>query len=58
MAVTAMGPGVSLRRRWSLPHSCGARHLPLLLVIQGEAKRIAKGHQRPFHRIGFGLLDG
>ena len=31
--------------------------LPLLLVIQGEAERVAKGHQRPLHRVGFGFLQ-
>ncbi len=33
-------------------------HLPLALVVERQAKRIPKGHQGAFHRIGFGLLDG
>jgi hypothetical protein len=36
----------------------GTRDLPLLLVIERQTKGIAKGHQRSFHRIGLGLLDG
>jgi hypothetical protein len=33
-------------------------HLPLALVVERQPKRIAKGHQRPLHGIGLGLLDG
>jgi len=39
-----------------LPH--GAGDLPLLLVVEREPEGIAKGHQGPFHRIGFCLLEG
>lgn len=35
-----------------------ATHLPLALVVKRQAKRIAKGHQGAFHRVGFRLLDG
>ena len=31
--------------------------MPLLLVIQGEAKRVPEGHQRPLHGVGLGLLE-
>jgi hypothetical protein len=34
-----------------------ATHLPLALVVKRQAKRIAKGHQGAFHRIGFRFLD-
>ena len=39
-----------------LPNRTG--DLPLLLVVQGQPERVTKGHQGPFHRIGFGLLEG
>lgn len=48
------------RSRW-LPWSRSPLppgHLSLALVIERQAKGIAKGHQGPFGGIGFGLLDG
>ena len=43
---------------WALMWRRGTGDLPLLLVVERQTKRIAKGHQRSFHRIGLGLLDG
>jgi hypothetical protein len=34
-----------------------AAHLPLLLVVKRQTKRVPKGDQRSFHGVGFGLLD-
>lgn len=46
-------PGLRLARR-----GCSATHLPLALVVERQAKGVAKGDERPLHGIGFRLLDG
>ena len=47
----------SRRRLGCSCHWLGIAHLPLLLVVERQAERIAKGHQRPFGGIGLGLLE-
>jgi len=42
-------------------HQEGARwlnHLPLLLVVEGQAEGVAEGHKGPLHGVGLRLLDG
>ena len=62
---TGAGPVAWLQRPSSHRHrpglGCGGAtrwcDLPLLLVVERQPERIAKGHQRPFGGIGFGLLE-
>jgi len=44
-------------RQRSAVLSCRVSHLPLLLVVQGQAEGIPEGHQGTLHGVGFGLLE-